>query len=152
MLHRQLDDQMLDPRRAVTLFARAARLRCPNCGGPGVFESWLKLRPKCPTCGLRLDRGEADYFIGAYLINLVGVELAIAALLAVVVVVTYPRTPWTALEWAAVVLSLLGAFACYPFAQVLWLAADLWLRPLTPQELDWHRRPTAATSEDLPQL
>src|SRR5579871_6075790 len=135
---RQIDEQMVDVRRAVPLYWRAIRLRCPNCGARGIFASWSRLRPQCPQCGLRLNRGESDYFIGAYLVNLVAVELLIAALLAVVLVVTYPRTPWNALEWGAVVLSLIGAFACYPFSQVLWLATDLWLRPVTPAELAWH--------------
>jgi uncharacterized protein (DUF983 family) len=149
---RQIDEQMVDVGRAVPLFWRAMRLRCPNCGSRGIFASWAQLRPVCPQCGLRLNRGEHDYFIGAYLVNLVAVELLVALLLAVFIVVTYPATPWTTLEWTAVLLSLVGAFACYPLAQVLWLAADLWLRPLTPQELDWHRAGGTTSADDLPHL
>lgn len=149
---RQIDEQIMDVRRAVPLFWRASRLRCPNCGARGIFASWTELRPECSGCGLRLNRGEPDYFIGAYLVNLVAVELLIAVLLAVVVVVTYPTTPWTTLEWSAVVLSLVGAIACYPLAQVFWLAADLWLRPLTSQELAWHRAGGASSAHDLPHI
>jgi uncharacterized protein (DUF983 family) len=136
---REIDEQSLDLRRAGPLLWRALRLRCPHCGSRGIFVSPLRLRRQCPGCALRLDRGESDYFIGAYLLNLIVIEMLIAALLAAIVVITYPATPWTALEWGAVVLSLVGAVACYPFAQVIWLAADLWLRPLTPQELEWYR-------------
>jgi len=149
---RQIDEQIVDVRRALPLVWRAVRLRCPNCGAPGIFASWMRLRAQCPRCGLRLNRGESDYFIGAYLVNLVAVELLVAFLLGLVVVLTFPKTPWTALEWGAVVLSLVGALACYPFAQVLWLAADLWLRPLTPQELEWHRGGGRKGGEDLPHL
>ena len=149
---RQIDEQIVDIHRAVPLFWRATRLRCPNCGSRGIYASWARLRPNCPTCGLRLNRGEHDYFIGAYLVNLVAVELLVALLLAVFVVVTYPATSWTTLEWSAVLLSLVGAFACYPLAQVFWLAADLWLRPLTPQELEWHRTGGASDAHDLPHL
>jgi uncharacterized protein (DUF983 family) len=149
---REIDDQMVDVGRALPLVGRALRLRCPNCGGRSIFASWTRLRAQCPTCGLRLDRGESDYFIGAYLMNLVAVELLVALLLAIVVVATYPRTPWTALEWGAIALSLIGAIACYPVSQVVWLAADLWLRPLTPQEMEWHRSDGASRPDDLAQL
>jgi uncharacterized protein (DUF983 family) len=149
---REIDDQMIDLRRALPLFSRALRLRCPNCGARRIFASWTRLRQQCPQCGLRLNRGESDYFIGAYLVILVAVELLVAGMLAVILVATYPATPWTLLEWAAVILSVLGALGCYPLAQVLWLAADLWLRPLTAQELDWHRSGGASHDHDLSHL
>ena len=57
------------------LLRRALLLKCPHCGGGGIFESFFKLKAHCPTCGLRLERGEGDYFVGAYLFNLIAVEL-----------------------------------------------------------------------------
>ena len=118
---------------------RAMVRRCPNCGSKGIFSSFTALREHCPTCGLRLQRGENDYFIGAYLLNLVAVEILFALLLGVVVIVTYPNTPWDLLQWSAIVLILGGALVCYPFAKAIWLAADLIFRPLSEQELAWHR-------------
>src|SRR5512132_2593997 len=56
------------PRQAARLFGRALRLRCPNCGGGPVLQNWLKLRVRCGQCGLRLERGEHDYFIGSMMI------------------------------------------------------------------------------------
>src|SRR5690606_17057747 len=44
------------------MFLRALRLRCPHCGGKEVFSSFFVLKRHCPTCGLRLERGEGDYF------------------------------------------------------------------------------------------
>ena len=124
---------------------------CPNCGSRGIFSSFTTLRETCPSCGLRLRRGESDYFIGAYLLNLVAVEILFALLLGGVVIATYPDTPWTLLQWGAIVLILGGAVICYPFAVSLWLAADLILRPLTDQELAWHREGGSADRE-LPHL
>ena len=40
------------------LLRRALLLKCPHCGGGGIFESFFKLKAHCPTCGLRLERGE----------------------------------------------------------------------------------------------
>src|SRR5204862_545453 len=41
------------------------RLRCPNCGGGPLFKNWLRMQLRCPTCGMRLERGEAGYQVGA---------------------------------------------------------------------------------------
>lgn len=133
------------------LVLRALARRCPNCGSPGIFASYTELRESCPRCGLRLQRGENDYFIGAYLLNLVAVELLFALMLGVVVIMTYPDTPWTLLEVAGIVLILGGAVLCYPFTKSLWLAADLIFRPMSEEELAWHREGGDADRE-LPHL
>jgi uncharacterized protein (DUF983 family) len=134
------------------MLLRAMLRRCPNCGARGIFASYAKLRPHCPRCGLRLHRGESDYFIGAYLLNLVAVELLFAAVLGVVIVATYPNTPWTLLQWGGVALMIAGAVLCYPFATALWLAADLIFRPLSERELEWHRRGGAEGDQELPHV
>ena len=61
------------------LLGRAFLLRCPNCGGGKLFYGFFKVRERCPTCGILLERGEADYFIGAYTLNLIAVEIHQAA-------------------------------------------------------------------------
>ena len=121
------------------LVGRALRFRCPNCGGRPVRASWLKRLPGCPSCGLRLDRGENDYFIGAYLVNLVAAELLLAAGLLVVLVATWPDPPWTVIQWAGAALLVIAPLVLYPFTELLWLALDLAFRPLTDAELQWHR-------------
>ncbi len=138
---------------ATKMILRALLRRCPNCGSRGIFAGYVTLREHCPRCGLRLHRGESDYFIGAYLLNLVAVELLFGALLAVIFVATYPDTPWALLQWGGLVLMLAGAVLCYPFSKAIWLAADLVFRPLSPEELAWHRRGgTQDEREELPHL
>ena len=108
---------------------RAFLLRCPNCGGTGLFSGFFKVKERCPTCGILLERGESDYFIGAYTLNLVAVEILLAVVFVVIVVVTWPNPPWDALQYGGVVLSIVGAVLCYPFAKTTWLALDLIFRP-----------------------
>ena len=136
---------------AAKMLLRALMRRCPNCGAPGIFAGYTKLKERCPNCGIRLQRGESDYFIGAYLVNLVAVELLFAFMLAVSVVVTYPNTPWRLIQWGGVVLMLAGALICYPFAVALWLAADLIFRPMSPEERAWHQC-GGKENEGLPHL
>ena len=87
------------------------------------------MRERCPTCGILLERGEADYFIGAYTLNLIAVEILLALGFLIVVVITWPKPPWNALQYGGVALSILGAVFCYPFAKTTWLAIDLIFRP-----------------------
>ena len=135
------------------MIVRALLRRCPNCGSRGIFAGYTTLRERCPRCGLRLHRGENDYFIGAYLLNLVAVELLFALLLAVVFITTYPNTPWALLQWGGLALIVAGAVLCYPLSKAVWLAADLIFRPVSEKELAWHRRDgTLDEREELPHL
>jgi len=96
----------------------------------------MELNARCSSCGLLLERGESDYFLGAYLVNLVAVEMVLAGVLTAVAIATWPNPPWELLQWGGVALAVLLAIACYPFAKALWLAFDLWLRPVTAAERD----------------
>lgn len=111
------------------LLGRALLLRCPNCGGKKLFYGFFRMRERCAGCGILLERGESDHFIGAYTMNLIAVETLLALGFLIVVVVTWPNPPWNALQYGGVVLSALGAVLCYPFAKTTWLAIDLIFRP-----------------------
>ena len=130
-------------RRTLRLFGRACRLRCPHCRHGPVLAHWMKLRVKCGTCGLRLQRGEHDTVMGFAFILFTLIGLVSYAVLVVTLLVTR-TTPWDLLQYGLPVLVLVELFAFFPFAKLLWLAFDLALRPVTPSELAWHR---AATQE-----
>jgi uncharacterized protein (DUF983 family) len=138
---------------AAKMLVRAMLRRCPNCGGRGIFAGYTTLRERCPQCGLRLHRGESDYFIGAYLLNLVLVEILFALMLAGVIIATYPDTPWALVQWGGLALMITGAVLCYPIAKAVWLAADLIFRPVSPEEMAWHQRGGGMDDrEELPHL
>ena len=143
---------MIDRPTSARMVLRALALRCPNCGGRGIFDGYTSLRERCPSCGLRLHRGENDYFIGAYLLNLVAVELLFAIALGVIIIATYPNTPWTLMQWGGLVLMVTGAVVCYPFSHSLWLAADLIFRPLTDDEMAWHHAGGEHGDRELPHI
>jgi uncharacterized protein (DUF983 family) len=108
---------------------RALRLRCPLCGGGGLTRRWLHLRPACPRCGLRLDRGEVDYWIGALAFNLIAAELLVAGGLLVALVATWPHPPWDALRWGGIPVVAAFPVLTYPVTKLVWLAFDLTFRP-----------------------
>lgn len=124
---------MIPPSSAATKFKRALLLRCPRCGGSGILRSWLKMQDYCPTCGLALERGESsDFWIGAYVFNLVIGEVVALGVPIVWMIVSAPHQPWTLIEIVAVVLCVALPFVFYPFSRTLWLAWDLSFRPTEP--------------------
>lgn len=135
-----------------SLLFRALRLRCPHCGGKHIFESFFKLKSHCPTCGLRLERGEGDYFVGAYLFNLIAVELILFFCVCGFVYFTWPDPPWTLITYVTATLMLSGCILCYPFAKTTWLAVDIAIRPLSVEELNWHAESGDMGDRELPHL
>jgi uncharacterized protein (DUF983 family) len=141
------------PRASITqLMTRAMRLRCPHCGGKRIFASFFQLKSNCPSCGLRLERGEADYFVGAYLFNLIAVELILFVCVCGFVFITWPDPPWDLITYVTGFLMLAGCIGCYPFAKTTWLAVDLAIRPLTSEELQWHQEGGEVGDRELPHI
>jgi uncharacterized protein (DUF983 family) len=120
------------PPSALTRLLRALRLRCPDCGGGGLLRHWLRLADRCPTCGLRPDRGEADHFLGGYVISLAIAESVAVLLWLVLLAVSWPTPSWTLMEWSAAALVVLTPLAPYPFTRLLFLAVDLAAQPRRP--------------------
>ncbi len=135
-------------RVATSMIWRALTLRCPHCGGRGVLASWFRLQERCPRCRLHLHREEGDYFLGAYVIMLITMELVFAIGLLVALIATWPNPPWEAIQWVGAGVLLAGILIAYPFAKTLWLAIDLMFRPVSAKELGWYSKDPAVTEED----
>ena len=89
----------------------------------------MRMRGECPVCGLELDRGESDYFYGAFLLNFVAAELVPVIVFVVALILTWPSPRWDVLTAVTAVLAVLAPIALYPTTKALWLALDLMLRP-----------------------
>lgn len=135
-------------RVASSMIWRALTLRCPHCGGRGVLASWFRLKERCPRCKLHLHREEGDYFLGAYVIMLISMEILFAFGFLVVLLVTWPNPPWEAIQWIGFVVLVGSVLIAYPFAKTLWLAIDLMFRPVSSTELGWHAGDGAAKEAD----
>ena len=118
------------------MILRGLRRRCPWCGGGDLFPSWFTTRERCPRCGLRLDRGETDFWIGAWMLNLVGVETVFTALLVIGIVILWPDVPWAAVTWTGVVGMIALPLLLFPFSRTLWLSIDMALHPKGESDFD----------------
>lgn len=117
------------------MFGRALRRRCPVCGGGPMFRRWLLMVPRCPSCGIRTQRGEDGYTLGALFFNLLLAECITVSLLVATLVRTWPNPPWDTLQWLAPAEAILFPLLVWPFARTLFLAFDLSIRPLEPRDL-----------------
>ena len=120
--------------RIARLLVRGVLLRCPNCGARGVTRRWVQLRPTCSRCGLRLDRGEADYWIGAMAFNQIAAELLFAVGVTVVLLLTWPTPPWDAMLWGGIPVLVAFPIFTYPMSKLIWLGFDLIFRRLRSED------------------
>lgn len=143
MAHEELesrsDMRLAKPSEIARLFGRALIFRCPHCGGRPVLRHWFKLGERCPQCGLRLERGEHDYFSGSVLFNFIFSELLFAFVFCGYLILKHGNVNWDTLQWVLIAFVALAPVLMYSVSKLLWLAFDLMLRPVTPEELEWHR-------------
>ena len=111
------------------LLGIAFRRRCPRCGRGRIWDSWLKLRRSCDECGFVAHRDEPDYFIGAYLVNLIVAELVVAMVCVAIAIATWPATPRNVVLWGSAAAAVLAPFVFYPYTVTFWLAVDVLFRP-----------------------
>lgn len=101
-----------------------------------MLRSWFRMREECPTCALALERGEReDYWLGAYMLNLVAAELVAMGIGVAIIVGSWPDVPWTGVWILTIVLAVASPLAFFPFSRTLWLAGDLHFRPHEPGDM-----------------
>jgi uncharacterized protein (DUF983 family) len=94
------------------------------------------MRDQCPSCGLALERGESsDFWIGAYVFNLVGGELIAFGIPIIWLIKSSPNPPWGRIQVLAIVLAVVMPLLLFPFSRTLWLAWDLSFRPFEPGDI-----------------
>ena len=133
------DPVELSVARALRLYGRALLLRCPHCGGGPVVAAWFRMHPRCGTCGLRTERGEEDFFLGSMMFNIILSEGLFVVFLLTLLVARWPDVPWDFLESWAIVLMAAAPVLVFPWTKTIWLASDILIRPVTDEEMAWHR-------------
>ncbi len=118
-----------------TLLLRALTLRCPHCGGRGLFRHWFAMKASCPSCGLSLTISNS---VGANLLNLVTAEFILMGVLTAVIVQSWPNPPWNLLQYGAPLLMIAAPLLLYPVSKVVFVAFDLALHPAARPDLRVH--------------
>ena len=122
------------PTIALQLFSRVARLRCPHCGDGPVMTAKGSILPRCPSCNFRFERSDESYFSGAMFFGLLMGEAILGLSILIICLVMSP-VPWDFLQWAAPIGVLGVMIVVIPVSRVVWLAVDILVRPVRPEEL-----------------
>ena len=94
----------------------------------------LALHERCDTCNLRFNRGDRHYFGGAMFFGVMMGELLFAVTFAIVLVSMWPNVPWDQITWIFPLGVLASAPVLIPFSKVVWLTADVFVRPVVAEE------------------
>jgi uncharacterized protein (DUF983 family) len=127
--------QMPSPGNAMRLFSRVARLRCPNCGEGNVMKWTGAVHRRCGGCNFRFERSDENYFSGAMFFGLLMGEFVFAVVMLIIVVSMWPNVPWDTMTWAIPLGILLVMVFLVPVSRIVWLAVDIFVRPVQPEEL-----------------
>ena len=121
------------PLTVTRLLARGLSRRCPLCGGGHLFQRWFTMAPRCPRCGLNLERIEG-HWIGALGMNTIVTFGAVLVAVVVAFALTYPDGPVAPALASIVAIAVVVPLAFYPVSKTLWSAIDLAMRPLEPDD------------------
>jgi len=119
-----------------TLLRRGVTKRCPRCGGRSIFDTWFRMKERCPTCGYLFER-EPGFFVGAYLINFSIVEGFLFVLIMGFVLWKsgHPDAGVLGFSIVGVAIGVVGPIVFYPFSRTIWSALDLVMTPLEVKEI-----------------
>ena len=106
-----------------TALVRGATRRCARCGGGRLFESWFRIRSRCPRCGLRLEREEGG-FLGAMAVNYAVTAGAWLVLLVVWLVVDLPDVHVAQLTMVSIAVAVVVPLLFWPISKSIWAAVD----------------------------
>ncbi|MEK7292737.1 MAG: DUF983 domain-containing protein [Actinomycetota bacterium] len=120
----------------LSLIGRGLLRRCANCGGKGAFfVSWFRHVSRCQTCGLNWQRNTDGFMLGAAAMNAMFTLGSLIVVMIVGVVMTYPEVAAWPIVVVTTVVALVVGIGGYPISYTTWLAVDLAMRPLEPDEI-----------------
>jgi uncharacterized protein (DUF983 family) len=93
------------------------RLHCPRCHRGRMFESFFRMRRRCPVCDLAFERSSGEITGGMAINTVVTLFLVIVAAL---VIGFTPSLPLAPLLIGLAIATAVFAIAFYPISRGLW--------------------------------
>jgi uncharacterized protein (DUF983 family) len=113
-----------------------ARFRCPHCGVGAVIARHFSTHDHCTSCGFRFKRDrDPAYFNGAMFVNYMMSAGLFVVTFFIIIMTSRPDVPWDSIAIGAPLVAIAAVVLFYPISKMIWLVADVMLRPVTEDEL-----------------
>lgn len=115
------------------LLARGLFRRCPLCGSGGLFETFFRVRPRCPRCNFPIHR-EEGHWLGAVGINTIVTFTLLFITMVVAFLLTIDDRRAAAVFVPSFLVAGLTPLLFFGTSQTLWSAIHLAMRPVEPAD------------------
>ena len=103
-----------------TPLGRGLTMRCPRCGGRGLFATFFELEDACPRCDYSFER-EEGYWLGAMIVSIAVVEGLFGLAFVAGMLATWPDVPWNAFLILGVAMNAVLPVVLYPWSKTVWM-------------------------------
>lgn len=115
------------------LLGRGLVRRCPLCGGGNLFETFFRVRPRCPRCNFPIHR-EEGHWLGAIGINTIVTFGLLFVTMVVAFLLTIDERRALPILIPCVLVACLTPVLFFGSSHTVWSAIDLAMRPLEPAD------------------
>ena len=127
--------ESIDPKPLTVprLLWRGLRRRCPLCGGGHMFETFFRVRDRCPRCNFAIQR-EEGHWLGAVGINTIVTFGLLFVTMLVSFLLTIDERRAAPIFISSFLVAGVTPLLFFGPSQTLWSAIDLAMRPLEPRD------------------
>jgi uncharacterized protein (DUF983 family) len=119
----------------IRMLLRGAFRRCPHCGGKGAFfDGWYKRGDRCHTCGLLWERKLEGFELGSMTVNVILTFGTMLIAMGIGVIFSYPDVAILPILGVIIAVAVIMPVIIFPMTYSIWLAIDLFMRKLEPEE------------------
>ncbi|MET0903549.1 MAG: DUF983 domain-containing protein [Acidimicrobiales bacterium] len=115
------------------LVARGVLRRCPLCGGGDVFETFFRVKERCPRCNFPIQR-EEGHWLGAIGINMIVTFTLLFFTMLVSFLLTIEERRAARVLIPCLLVACLTPVVFFGSSHTLWSSIDLAMRPLEPSD------------------
>ena len=115
------------------LVGRGFLRRCPLCGAGDVFESFFRVRERCPRCNFPLER-EEGHWLGAVGINMMFTLGLLFVTMLVAFLLTIDERRAAPILIPCLLVAGLTPILFFGSSHTLWSAIELAMDPLEPRD------------------
>ena len=117
------------------MIRRSLLRHCPRCGNHRAwFTNWFKQGERCINCGIKRTRDPDGHELGSMTIaSVINISLIVIAM-GIAIALTAPEVPVLTLYIVLASAALVFPILTWPMTHTLWMAIDLIVRPMSPDE------------------